>query len=241
MEHDRRVVPLFRRAPHAGTGPVSVGNVALAGQPAVHGKLRRHDEADTSGARWFPVDPESDTQPIPAIRLSMDWAADLGEPRDPAMAMDPGIGIESDLDDEAFGLRPASEPGPAVGPRQASGLRPAVEAAGPAAPADLARLRSLSAAGAPTQPPSPGPAAGEFADGRTLLRAGLLVILALAVAVALTLALAVAVSGHSGPAGTSTQAGSQISQDAPGECLQMAEQAADAVYCPSQVTGPQNR
>jgi hypothetical protein len=101
MEHDRRVVPLFRRAPLAGTEPVSVGNVALAGQPAVH-----------PAPLWFPIDPESDTQPIPAIRLSMDWAADLGEPRDPAMAMDPGVGIEPDLDDEAFGLRTVTEPEP---------------------------------------------------------------------------------------------------------------------------------
>lgn len=105
MEHDRRVVPLFRPAPHAGTGPVSVGNVALAGRPAVH-----------RAPPWFPIDPESDTQPIPAVRLSMDWAADLGEPRDPAMAMDPGIGIEPDLDDAAFGLRPVTEPEPASEP-----------------------------------------------------------------------------------------------------------------------------
>jgi hypothetical protein len=105
MKHDRRVVPLFRPAPHAGTGPVSVGNVALAGQPAVH-----------RAPPWFPIDPESDTQPIPAVRLSMDWAADLGEPRDPAMAMDPGIGIEPDLDDAAFGLRPVTEPEPASEP-----------------------------------------------------------------------------------------------------------------------------
>jgi hypothetical protein len=55
MEYDRRVVPLFR---HQGEGsgevPVSAGSVALAPRP---------------GTPWFPIDPESDTQPIPAIRL----------------------------------------------------------------------------------------------------------------------------------------------------------------------------
>jgi hypothetical protein len=52
----------------------------------------------------------------------MDWATDLGEPRDPAVAMDPGVGVEPDLDDEAFGLRPVIEPEPAV-PRTAAPVR----------------------------------------------------------------------------------------------------------------------
>jgi hypothetical protein len=111
MVNDSRVVPLFRHAPHEGAEPVSVGNVALAGPPAV-----------PRTPPWFPIDPESDTQPIPAVRLSMDWAADLGEPRDPAMAMDPGIGIEPDLDDVAFGPRPVTEPEPAV-PRTVAPVR----------------------------------------------------------------------------------------------------------------------
>lgn len=185
MDHNRRVVPLFRHARHEGTKPVSVGNVALADRPAVHGKPHRHDAPDVP--EQFPGDPESDTQPIPAIRLSMDWAVDLGEPRDPAVAMDPGVGIEP----------------------------------------DLAPVESQPAAGALAQPPPSGPAAGEFADGRSLLRAGLLVILALAVAVALTLALVVAVSGHSGPAGANGQAGNQARQAAPGR---VAIQQASACY-----------
>jgi hypothetical protein len=94
MEYDRRVVPLFRHHREGGGEvPVSAGSVALAGRPAppagpaarpglapVPEPASQAEPAPSPqaaavavaspvGTPWFPIDPESDTQPIPAIRL----------------------------------------------------------------------------------------------------------------------------------------------------------------------------